>query len=275
MITYNQESYIEKAIESVLMQKTNFPIELVIGEDCSTDRTREICMQYRENHPDIIKLRLPEKNMGMIPNFIENLLACTGKYIAICEGDDYWTDRDKLQKQVDFLESHEECSFCFHNAEVYYCNTGLSRHFNIKLKTGLYSTKDFLLKGCIIPTASILFRKKYLPNPIPGWFYSVITGDVALELLLSTHGDYYYMDEIMCVYRKNAINSLSLNLPDLVFYQKTLLNLYTNFFRNNYNNKPFLALYKLSCLRYDLFKLIIYARYPILEDLKNRVFNKH
>ena len=101
-ITYNHEQFIAQAIESWLMQKTSFEIEIIIGEDCSTDNTRAIIEKYRKLHPDLIKLIISESNVGMMPNFIRTLAACRGKYIALCEGDDYWTDPYKLQKQVDF-----------------------------------------------------------------------------------------------------------------------------------------------------------------------------
>ena len=103
MITYNHENFIREAIEGVLMQKTDFPIELIIGEDCSTDGTRKIVMEYASKYPDIIRPLLPDSNLGMMKNFIETMQAATGKYIALCEGDDYWTDPYKLQKQVDIL----------------------------------------------------------------------------------------------------------------------------------------------------------------------------
>lgn len=105
MITYNHESFIAEAIEGVLMQRTDFNYQLLIGEDNSTDRTREIILDYMKCNQDIIHLLPQEKNLGMIPNFIETLKACNGKYIALCEGDDYWIDPDKLQKQVDFFRN--------------------------------------------------------------------------------------------------------------------------------------------------------------------------
>lgn len=112
MITYNHENYIEHAIEGVLMQKTSFPIELIIGEDCSTDNTRKIVREYEGRYTEIIKAQYPEKNRGMNNNFLTVLQSARGKYIALCEGDDYWTDPLKLQKQVDFLEANPEYSLC-------------------------------------------------------------------------------------------------------------------------------------------------------------------
>lgn len=108
MITYNHEKYIVQSIDSVLMQRTNFDYEIVIGEDCSTDKTREIVLEYKAKYTGRIKLLLQEKNVGMMQNFIDTLRACNGKYIALLEGDDYWTDPLKLQKQMDFLEANPE-----------------------------------------------------------------------------------------------------------------------------------------------------------------------
>ena len=120
MITYNHERFIAQAIEGVLMQQTDFAVELVIGEDCSTDGTRAIVRRYGERYPERIRLLLQERNLGARANALATLNACRGQYIALCEGDDYWTDPTKLQKQVDFLESHPECSLCFHRVLVVY-----------------------------------------------------------------------------------------------------------------------------------------------------------
>lgn len=101
-LTYNHEKYIAQALESILMQKVNFTYEIVVGEDCSKDRTREILIQYAEKHPDKFHLLLHEKNIGAAKNQNKVFENCKGKYIAMLEGDDYWTDPYKLQKQVDF-----------------------------------------------------------------------------------------------------------------------------------------------------------------------------
>lgn len=159
MITYNHEAFISQSIEGVLMQKTNFAFELIIGEDCSTDKTREICFKYKEKYPQKITLLLPESNLGMTKNFISSLNVAAGKYIALCEGDDYWTDPYKLQKQVDFLESNSEYSCCFHRYDILDGETNLSRKDNT----------DFLfidnnLSGCDISTE--LFLTKWITQPL-------------------------------------------------------------------------------------------------------------
>ena len=108
-ITYNHERYIRQALDSVLMQKTDFPFEIVVGEDCSTDHTRDILNEYKEKYPDQIRLLYREKNLGRPTlNVYQTAMECKGKYMAFLEGDDFWTDPEKLQKQVRFLEEHDE-----------------------------------------------------------------------------------------------------------------------------------------------------------------------
>lgn len=118
-ITYNHEPYIAKTIEGVLKQQADFPIEYIVAEDCSTDKTREICKEYAAKYPDVIRLICSEQNVGPKENERRAFAAARGKYIAFCEGDDYWTDPLKLQKQADFLESHLEYSACFHRCRQY------------------------------------------------------------------------------------------------------------------------------------------------------------
>lgn len=118
-ITYNHEPWIARTIEGVLSQKVDFPLEMVIAEDCSTDGTRAVCERYAEAHPDIIRLLPSERNLGIIPNERRAMAAARGKYIAFCEGDDYWTEPSKLQRQVDFLESHPDYSVCFTRCRHY------------------------------------------------------------------------------------------------------------------------------------------------------------
>ena len=124
MITYNHELYIAQAIEGVLTQETDFPIELVIGEDCSTDRTREIVLEYQRKHPEIIRVIISDKNVGMHKNGQRTQKVCRGKYVAFCEGDDYWHHPLKLQKQVDYLEAHPECGLVHSDITWHVVETG-------------------------------------------------------------------------------------------------------------------------------------------------------
>ncbi|MBN1920164.1 MAG: glycosyltransferase [Anaerolineae bacterium] len=200
MITYNHAPYIAQAIESVLMQDTDFPVELVIGEDCSTDNTRAIARDYGERYSDRIRLLLPDHNLGMIPNFVTTLKACNGQYIALLEGDDYWTDPRKLQKQVDFLEAHPECNLCFHDVlKLYEDGSRPSSRRSQPENRHIFDLED-VLRSTLSQTASMVFRRNALPE-IPGWFYRTSLGDWSLSVLLAEHGSIGYLHELMSVWR--------------------------------------------------------------------------
>lgn len=117
MTTYNHGAYLAKAIESVLMQKCSFPYEIVLGEDCSTDNTPSICLEYQKAHPDIIRIITSQSNVGMKQNYRRTIEACRGKYIAICDGDDWWIYDRKLEEQALYLETHEQTGMCFTRSE--------------------------------------------------------------------------------------------------------------------------------------------------------------
>ncbi|MFH0736062.1 MAG: glycosyltransferase [bacterium] len=259
-ITYNQAPYISQAIEGFLSQKTNFDFEIVIGEDCSKDNTKKILEDYNIKFPGRFRLILHEKNIGSMPNFISTLKACNGKYIALCDGDDYWTDPNKLQKQVDFMQNNSDISFCCHNAETFFVNTGLVESFNKSLKTGYYTTNHLLLKRWFIPTASLLIRREFIPNPLPNWFSKIYSGDYALELLLSITGNFYYLNEKKSVYRINALNSMSVSENDPIKYLNRLLFLYKNF-KNSYSQKIGFGIYfaitraRLNLIKYTIYKM--------------------
>ena len=163
MITYNHEAFISEAIEGVLMQKTSFPFELIISDDCSTDKTREICLKYKSKYPDIIRLLLPESNLGMTKNFIETIKSATGEYIAICEGDDYWTDQLKLQKQIDFMEVNTEYSVCFHRYKIFDNESGEIRNDGCG-----YLFENNTLQGISIDT--IDFLRSWITQPLTMFF---------------------------------------------------------------------------------------------------------
>lgn len=200
MITYDHEKFIVQALDSVLMQEVNFDYEIVIGEDCSTDATRNILVEYQKKYPDIIRLLLPEKNLGMHRNFVETYHTCRGEYVALLEGDDYWTSPRKLQKQVEFLDAHPDCATCFHAATAKNeQNPGKS--FEIRPYQGntVFTIED-LLRDNIIPTCSALFRSG-LTKTFPPWIFDLCQMDWPLHILNSQHGDIGYLDECMSVYR--------------------------------------------------------------------------
>lgn len=203
LITYNHENYIAEAIESILKQVVNFRIRIVIGEDCSTDRTRAICAEYAAKYPDIIYLPTAEGNIGMMKNFLRALKACEGKYIAFLEGDDYWTDPHKLQKQVDFLEQNPGFSACFHNVTMKSTRYNQVREWILlpKQEKDVFETED-LLRQWFIPSGSVVFAN-YPDFVLPDWFIYCKSGDIPFLLLLSLRGKFKYLDEVMGVYRSH------------------------------------------------------------------------
>lgn len=214
-VSYNHEDYIKDAIESVLMQKTNFKYELIIGEDCSTDKTKEIVVEYAKSYPEIIRLITAEKNVGARENGTRIRKASRGKYIAICEGDDYWLDPYKLQKQVDYLEANPDCTFSFHNAyldqankkETEYKETLINRqNAHYYGENTNYNAGELALLG-FIPTSSFIYRKEFLDNP-PEWFYSAVVSDNSVKLITTSHGYAHFINEIMGAYRIGVKNSM-------------------------------------------------------------------
>jgi len=204
MITYNHEKYIRDAMEGVLMQKTNFDFELVVANDCSPDNTDNIITQILNNHPkvDRIKYFRHKKNMGPMPNFIFALNQCTGKYIVLCEGDDYWTDPYKLQKQVEFLEANEDYTVCFHLVENFYQNNEKPSCIfpPQKLQKREYSIYD-LVKENFINTCSVMYRWQFYDKSLPGWFSEHLIGDYPLHFLHATRGKIGMIPEVMARYR--------------------------------------------------------------------------
>lgn len=205
--TYNHELYINDAIEGFLMQKTNFPIEIIIHDDASTDKTALIIKEYADKHPGLIIPILQKENQwsqGIRPSLKFVWPRTQGKYIALCEGDDYWTDPNKLQKQVDLLEKNQEFSICFHEVKILkegiLCDDFITNR-RIDRSKHIYDTYD-LSFGNFFHTPSVLFKN------IPSIYENELifkspVGDYILWLLLSTFGPIIRIDDIMAVYRIN------------------------------------------------------------------------
>ncbi len=201
VITYNHEQYIAEALDSVLKQETTFTKEIIIGEDCSTDSTREICKEYAQKYPGIIKLVPAEKNVGMMKNFTRAYEMCDGNYIAFTEGDDYWTDPLKLQKQIDFLQNNPDYSACFHNVLMKSERNGEMKEWILhkELSKDTFSTED-VLGPWFIASPSFVFVN-YPDFEIPAWFYNCTYGDLPMMLLLTLRGKFKYLPDVMAVYR--------------------------------------------------------------------------
>lgn len=204
-ITYNQEQYIRQTLDSFLNQKTNFAFEIVIHDDASTDRTAEIIKEYEKKYPDIIRAMYQEQNQyskGVTnPSGAFNYPRARGIYIAMCEGDDYWIDSRKLQKQVDYMQAHPDCSMCCHSAKIEVVDGSYTESKVRPFSTSkILSPTEVIDKKSGIPTASLLF-KTALVQPVPEYYTNCPVGDIPLQLLFVSSGTVYYMDEMMSVYR--------------------------------------------------------------------------
>ncbi len=211
LLTYNHEPYIAQTLESIMAQRVNFEYEIVVGEDCSTDRTRAILLDFCRRYPSRIVALLPEKNLGMMRNLEQTLSACQGEYVALVEGDDYWTCDDKLQKQVDFLDSHSEYAICCHRAQI--LNEMGEDHVLEKSgaakagifpsrQAGRYTIEDLLAENFIM-TSTAMYRNGSV-GALPNWFQELKLGDWPLYTLAARSGPIHLMDEVMATYRVHS-----------------------------------------------------------------------
>lgn len=209
--TYNHEAYIAQMLDGALAQQTTFPYEIVIGDDGSTDAAPAIIQTYAEKYPDKIRAYLHSENLGpKVPrefagrnNVLFLLKACRGDYVALCEGDDYWTDPLKLQKQVDFLDAHPDFAICHHNVRVTYEDGSPEHLFNAPDQKGTSTIDDLLADRWFMATASLLYRNYFLTEDFADWHAQAAAGDWALVLQLAAHGKIGYLPEVMGVYRKH------------------------------------------------------------------------
>jgi glycosyltransferase involved in cell wall biosynthesis len=213
IVTYNHRAFIAQAVESVLRQETPFDTEVVIGEDCSTDGTREI-LEFYAHRDDRIRLLLhphrlgpDQPHLGGKYNFLATYEACRGEYVAFLEGDDYWTDTAKLRKQVELLDAYPGYAFCCHPVTVEYDATRV-RHWPTVAGTterSSYTLEDILRLETKpeMPMVSMMIRSELLRD-FPPWFRGVANGDYAVQVLLARHGDIAFLPDCMAVHRKHA-----------------------------------------------------------------------
>jgi glycosyltransferase involved in cell wall biosynthesis len=213
-MVYNHEPFIRECLEGFLMQKCNFDYEIVLGEDCSTDNSRKIILEYANKFPEKFKLLLHDNNIGGSQNQKLVFENCTGKYIAMCEGDDYWTDPLKLQKQVDFLEANPDYGMVHTKYKIFLELE--NKEVSISTPKDNYNSffKSILLGNYAIGTLTVCFRKEiylgYLEEIFPHskeW----LLGDLPLWLYISQNSKINYIDEVTSVYRvleESASNTL-------------------------------------------------------------------
>jgi glycosyltransferase involved in cell wall biosynthesis len=204
MITYNHEKYIEEAIRGILMQQVDFSAELLICNDASTDNTNKLIKSCILNNSSQLSIRYNHhnQNIGMMANFIFGLENCNGKYVALCEGDDYWTDPLKLKRQVNFLEANPDYSICFHrvyessNEEDLKLST-----LNNSIEEETYTIEDLAVDN-IIHTPCVIFRNNMIKK-LPNWYVDSPVGDYPLHMLNAKFGKIKYFPETMAVYRRH------------------------------------------------------------------------
>jgi len=202
-IAYNVERFLAQCIESVLNQRTSFRVELVIGEDCSTDNTRAIALEYQKKYPGIIRVLTHEKNLGLTPNSIATQNACRGKYIALLDGDDYWTDAGKLQRQAEFLEKNPEYSATGHQAWKIY-EDGTPRVLFGENRDADYGLND-TISHRKFHTSSLVYRK-FIWDRAGGIPPNIISNERAMYPMVALAGKIKYFREPMCVYRLSGAN---------------------------------------------------------------------
>ena len=236
--TYNHEKYIKEALDSFLMQKTSFKYEVLVHDDASTDGTAAIIREYQQKYPEIIKPIFQKENQysrQIKINYAYQYPRATGKYIAICEGDDFWTDENKLQKQFDILEQHDDIDMCAHAAQRINAETGEPcKIIRPKKHDAILKTEEVIKGGGdYLATNSLFFRTSLFDNPPEYVKLSVL--DYLLQIYGSCRGGIYYLDDVMSVYRINVKDSWTVMMraytdKKIAFKQK-LIGYFKNFDR--------------------------------------------
>ena len=217
IFSYRYEKFIAQAIDGVLAQICSFPIEIIIGEDCSPDNSLAISLDYQRRHPAVIRVLAGTMNAGAAANVERCLSASRGHFITMCDGDDYWSDPSKLARQMAIFRAHPECSLVFHSAAYIDNESGKqTRTSRQSLFSRMLSTEEVILgDGGLIPTASMLVRRE-LAIDLPAWCRQAPVGDYPLALHAALNGKIAYLDRIMSVYRTNVPQSWTQRyVPDI------------------------------------------------------------
>lgn len=210
IITYNQEKYIKQTIDCALAQKVDFPYEIVIGEDCSTDGTREICQHYQERYPEIVRVITSDKNVGLMDNYYRTVKATRGKYIAICGGDDYWHNPEKIQKQMNFFEKNPEYGMVHSDADFFYQTRGqFIRNYHSAHGYECENLAEGILEHIhtgkyLIVSSTVVFKRELFDRYFNVEEYrqkGFMMEDTPLWTAIAAHSKIYYLDESLAVYR--------------------------------------------------------------------------
>lgn len=201
--TYNHEDFIKQALDGIVSQKTNFDFELLICDDNSTDDTAKIIKEYQKKYPEIVKPIFNKKNLGAMENFIFTLSKAKSEYVALCDGDDFWSDCNKLQKQVDFLDNNKDFSIVFHQTKIFYEDNSKNSEIYPNFEKTVFDFHD-LVKDSFIPANTVVYRwefnKKNLEKEFPK---NVVPGDYLIHLFHAKKGKIKFLPEIMSSYRRH------------------------------------------------------------------------
>lgn len=229
--SYNHERYIQQCIESILMQKGNFNMEIIVGDDCSTDHTITILETYQIKFPQLIRILPNLTNLGITKNLKRCFDACTGDYIAICEGDDYWIDQNKLQKQMDRLEKEMDLSMCFSEIILYYEEADKFVPHNVvnKVEKGKITTDELIEYNFIGNFSCCMYRRDTI-SQLPKGLFDIYTVDWMLNITCGELGDIGYLPDYMSVYRlHNAGSWTGRTEKDKLLELATMIDIYDNF----------------------------------------------
>lgn len=278
-LVYNHEPYLRQCLDGFVMQKTNFRYAAIVHEDVSTDGSAAIIREYAEKYPDIIMPIFETENQwskqdGSLARIMDDAINATGaKYVAMCEGDDYWTDPYKLQKQVDFMESHPEYVACFHNAIV---DNGRGRSlFNSLMENHYPTTEDIIERQWFISTQTLLYRN--IPLVYPEWTGYVKNGDYLLELMLAKEGKFYYMDDVMAVYRKQGqgfsaqLNASKVDMYDRLIY---LLSHTKEYYAGVYADSFDRSIANYERMKQDSIKELYYEQHPLARAFRPKTYKR-
>ena len=208
VVTYNHEKFVAQMLDSILMQRTTFPFEIIVGDDCSKDTTVGILKEYQTRFPEKIRLILHESNMGLNGkyNALSTFAAAKGEYTAQLDGDDYLVSPDKLQKQVEMMDANPHYSASYHNAKVVFDDNSAPPYLVNTVRKSEINVEDLIQEDelCYIATSSLMFRTKdFAEHPDPEWSNLSTSGDIPRNIMLASRGPIGYIDEVMSVYRKN------------------------------------------------------------------------
>lgn len=275
-MVYKHEAYLHQCFDGFIKQQTNFPIEILVNDDCSPDSSAEVMREYEEKYPDLFHCIYQKENQyskGKMPWWEVLFPMAKGDYIAICEGDDYWIDSYKLQKQVDFMEQHPDYVACFHNARVQY-NDHVSL-FNALDENHDPTTEDIIKRHWFIATPTLFFRN--VLHDYPEWRGEIINEDYLLELLLAREGRFYYMDDVMAVYRQDGMGMsavLNRNKVDMVDKLIYLLERMKDYYDGEYASTFDESIRNYQAMRANYAKEIYYEQHPLARVFRPKTYKR-